>query len=130
MATTFEPDAHQRHDSHGAQKATPQGQSHLVQCHSGHATEHHQLALGEVDDLSRVEDQSETHSGQRVDAAASDPTEYVLKKLVETHNCVAVRFAGQARSAGPKTPKPFSTSSVSRRSSSSVLSMRESPAPR
>ena len=44
---------------------------------------HHELALGEVDDIGGVVDEGETQCDERVDAAVRDPAHDVLHELIE-----------------------------------------------
>ena len=82
----FEDDADEHHDDHRADEAGPERQPHPVQADGDHFPEHHQLPLGEIDDLRGVEDQREAHGRQRVHRSAGDPAEDVLQKLVESHD--------------------------------------------
>jgi hypothetical protein len=51
-----------------------------MQRDGGHAAEHHELALREVDDPGRVVDDVEPDGDDRVDRPVRDPRDQILKK--------------------------------------------------
>ena len=77
-------DEHDRHHERG-----PQRHAEAVEPDGHHAPQHDQLALREVDDGGRVEDQREPDGRERVDGPVGQATEDVLEELVESHDCAA-----------------------------------------